>query len=311
VAFPLLIVVGPTASGKTNLSVALAEQLNGEVVSADSVQIYRHFDIGSGKPTLPERRGVPHHLIDEVDAHTPIDAAQFAALAEQRIEDIRARGHLPIVCGGTFLWVRALVHGLVPAPPKDETLRTEHRELVAQRGRAALHQQLAAVDALSAQRLSPNDFVRVSRALEVFQLTGKTLSELQAMHGFKEHKHRAILMGIKHTPEALTARIETRVADMFARGWLEEVRWLRERGYGDTRPMGAVGYREINAAFAQSSAPDVTALQTSIVQKTRVFARRQRTWLREQPVIWLSSLDQSNDASVVEQARALLGTTSD
>ncbi|HEX2882404.1 MAG TPA: tRNA (adenosine(37)-N6)-dimethylallyltransferase MiaA [Polyangiaceae bacterium] len=306
----LLLVVGPTASGKTNLSIALAEQLNGEVVSADSVQIYRHFDIGSGKPTLQERRGVPHHLIDEVDAQTPIDAAQFAALAEQRIQEIRGRGRLPIVCGGTFLWVRALIHGLAPAPPKDDSLRAQHRELVELQGRAALHQQLATVDASSAQRLSPNDFVRVSRALEVFQLTGKTLSELQASHGFKEHKHRAILLGITHTPEALTARIETRVADMFARGWLDEVRSLRERGYRGTRPMAAVGYREVNAALDQTAAPEVPALMASIVQKTRVFARRQRTWLREQPVTWLS-IAQSNDVAVGEQARALLETTSD
>jgi tRNA dimethylallyltransferase len=307
-ASTLLFVVGPTASGKTNLSIALAKQLNGEVISADSVQIYRHFDIGSGKPTLLERRDVPHHLIDEVDAHTPIDAAQFATLAEQRIEEIRKRGRLPIVCGGTFLWARALIHGLAPAPPKDDTLREQHRVLVAQQGRAALHQQLAAVDASSAQRLSPNDFVRVSRALEVFQLTGKTLSELQSVHGFKEYKHRAVLFGVKHTPEALTARIEARVSDMFARGWLEEVRALRERGYRETRPMGAVGYREINAALDQGAAPDLTALMAGIVQKTRVFARRQRTWLREQSVTWLSP-DQSDDVALAEQVRTLLRTT--
>lgn len=301
----LLVVVGPTASGKTALSIALAEQLNGEVLSADSVQIYRYFDIGSGKPTLQERRGVPHHLIDELDAHTPIDAAQFAARAEQGIAEVRRRGKLPIVCGGTFLWVRALLHGLAPAPPKDDALRAQHQTLVEQQGRAALHQKLMDVDAVSAQRLAPNDFVRVSRALEVFQLTGKTMSELQAIHGFKERRHRAVLVGIQHTPEELTTRIATRVADMFERGWLAEVRTLRERGYQQTRAMNAVGYREVNAALEQSGEPDLAALSAAVVQKTRVFARRQRTWLREQPVTWLS-IAQANDASVAQHVRKLL-----
>ncbi len=301
----LLVVVGPTASGKTALSITLAEQLNGEVLSADSVQIYRHFDIGSGKPTLQERRGVPHHLIDELDAHTPIDAAQFAARAEQRIAEIRQRGKLPIVCGGTFLWVRALLHGLAPAPPKDDTLRAQHQSLVEQHGRAALHQKLAEIDVVSAQRLAPNDFVRVSRALEVFQLTGKPMSELQAIHGFKEHKHRAVFIGIQHTPDELTARIATRVTDMFERGWLAEVRTLRERGYQQTRAMNAVGYREVNVALEDSSSPDLIALNAAVVQKTRVFARRQRTWLREQPVTWLS-VAQANDASVSQHVAKLL-----
>jgi tRNA dimethylallyltransferase len=307
---PLLLIVGPTASGKTGLSVALAKRLNGEVVNADSVQIYRHFDIGSGKPTVQERGDVPHHLIDELDAHQPIDAAQFAALAEQRIEAIRQRGKLAIVCGGTFLWVRALLYGLAPAPPKDEQLRAQHQALVSERGRPSLHHQLAQVDPASAKRLSPNDFVRVSRALEVFQLTGTPMSELQAQHGFKERKHRAALVGIKHTPEELTTRIRARVTQMFARGWLDEVRWLRERGYRETRPMSAVGYREINEAFDQSAVPNLDALTTLVVQKTRVFARRQRTWLREQPVTWFSS-DQANDPGIGEQTLALLNSVSD
>jgi tRNA dimethylallyltransferase len=302
---PLLLVVGPTASGKTNLSISLAKQLNGEIISADSVQIYRHFDIGSGKLGLHERQEIPHHLIDELDAHTPIDAAQFAERAEQRIADVRQRGRLPIVCGGTFLWVRALLYGLAPAPAKDEALRDQHRALIEQQGRAALHRQLAEVDPASAARLSPNDFVRVSRALEVFQLTGKPISELQAQHGFRQPKHRAVLLGIKHSPEALTMRIEARVHDMFQRGWLAEVQSLRERGYQDTRAMASVGYREVNAALQQTSTPDQAQLALSVVQKTRVFARRQRTWLREQPVHWLT-IEQASTSAVAEQAQALL-----
>src|SRR5690606_7036261 len=164
---PLLVIVGPTASGKTELAVQVAEASNGEIVSADSVQVYRGFDIGSGKPSAEQRRRAPHHLIDVCDPLDAMDAARWAALAEASISDIVSRGRRPIVCGGTYLWVRALIFGLAAAPPGDPTLRAQHRALVDAEGRAALHARLAAADPQAAARLSPNDFVRVSRALEV------------------------------------------------------------------------------------------------------------------------------------------------
>ncbi|HMR06866.1 MAG TPA: tRNA (adenosine(37)-N6)-dimethylallyltransferase MiaA, partial [Polyangiaceae bacterium] len=179
----LLVVVGPTASGKTELALKMAQRLHGEIVSADSVQVYRHFDIGSGKPSADEQARATHHLVDIVDPTDSMDAAAWAARADAAIRDIRARGRVPIVCGGTFLWVKALLRGLSPAPRGDETLRAAHRAIAEAEGRSALHARLAQVDAASAERLNPNDFVRVSRALEVFELSGKPMSQWQAEHG--------------------------------------------------------------------------------------------------------------------------------
>jgi tRNA dimethylallyltransferase len=285
----VVAVVGPTASGKTDFAIVLAERLGGEVISADSVQIYRHFDIGSGKPTEAERRGIPHHLIDAVEPTDEVDASIFAQRATSAIEEVAARGRLPIICGGTFLWVRALLYGLAPAPPKDDAIRERHRAFVENHSRAALHEKLAAVDPQSHARLMPNDFVRVSRALEVFELTGKALSEFQREHGFKQLRYRARLVGVRHAREQLHARIEARVRRMLERGWVAEVEQLLKRGFGQTRPMGSVGYAQVRAALEQSTPIDDERLVQDVAQVTRVFARRQRTWLRDQPVQWLTS----------------------
>ncbi|HVU03105.1 MAG TPA: tRNA (adenosine(37)-N6)-dimethylallyltransferase MiaA [Polyangiaceae bacterium] len=283
----LLVLVGPTASGKTALSLRLADRLGGEVVSADSVQVYRGFDIGSGKPTPEERARVPHHLVDVRDATEPLDAAAWAALADTAIADIRARGRVPIVCGGTFLWVRALLHGLSPVPPADPGVRARHSRLVEAQGRAALHAELARVDPEAAARLAPNDTVRVSRALETFELTGVPQTKWHAEHAFKDVRHPARLVGIRHSSDELTERIRARVNGMLDAGFVEEVRALAAAGYRDTRPMQSVGYREVLAAL-DAGALDRALLAESIVRATRIFARRQRTWLREQPVLWLT-----------------------
>jgi tRNA dimethylallyltransferase len=284
---PLTVVVGPTASGKTALAARLAESVGGEVVSADSVQVYRRFDIGAGKPTADERSRAPHHLIDAADPLEPMDAARWASLAERAIADIRARGRVPVVCGGTFLWVRALVLGLAPAPPADSVVRARHKEVVSAEGRGALHTALAAVDAVSANRLSPNDFVRVSRALEVFELTGRPMSAWHSEHGFRETRHVARFVGLRHTPDELSARIAARTDTMLAAGWIDEVRALLDAGFGEARAMKSVGYRQVAEALS-GEAPLGDALRDSIVRATRIFARRQRTWLREELVEWLS-----------------------
>ena len=284
---PLLVLVGPTASGKSALALRAAERLRGEVIGADSVQVYRRFDIGSGKPTAEERARVPHHLIDVADAREPMDAARWAELAEEALTDIRARGKVPIVCGGTYLWVRALLLGLVPAPPADEAIRARHRETAEQGGRAALHAELARVDAESAARLAPNDFVRVSRALEVYELTGKPLSAWHAAHGFRERRHPARLVGVRWAHDALSARIVERVRGMLAAGLVDEVRGLVRDGYGDCRAMGSVGYRQVKEALERGAPIDDAVLLDEIVRATRIFARRQRTWLRDEDVTWL------------------------
>jgi tRNA dimethylallyltransferase len=281
----LITVVGPTASGKTDLAVALARRWGGEVVSADSVQIYREFDVGSGKPTLDQRAGVPHHLIDALHPLDAIDARAYAMLADQAIAEIRRRGRVPVVCGGTFLWIKALVLGLADTPPADPAIRAKHAAIVAAGGREALHSDLRVVDPATAARLAPNDFVRVSRALEVFQLTGRPLSAWHAEHGFSRERYHARLVGVAQAREDLDRRIAARVASMLDRGWVEEVRLLIGRGYLDARAMASVGYKQVRA-HVEGSLPQ-SELEGAIVRATRVFARRQRTWLRDQPVTWV------------------------
>ena len=283
----LWVVVGPTASGKTSLAIELCEQHDGEIVSADSVQVYRHFEVGTGKPSAEERTRARHHLIDVIEPTEPMDAARFAELAELAIADIRARGKRPIVCGGTFLWVRALIHGLVPAPPADPKLRARHQARVEAVGRAGLHEDLARVDPEAAQRLAPNDFVRVSRALEVYELTSVRMSEWQARHGFKTSRHAARLLGVRREKDELDLRIRARCQAMLAAGWLDEARELLARGYHDSRPFASVGYKQVALALQKDGPIDHAELELSIFRATRIFARRQRTWLRDQPIEWL------------------------
>lgn len=284
----LWVVVGPTASGKTDLAVRLAERDSGEIVSADSVQIYRYFDIGSGKPSNDELARAPHHLIGEVEPTQEIDASTFASMADTAIRDIVARGKQPLVCGGTFLWVRALLFGLAKAPPADAGIRAEHKRFVEQFGRAALHAKLEQLDADSFKRLNPNDFVRVSRALEVVELTGKALSDFQAEHGFKLPRYDFKLIGVQQTPDQLSARIAERVRSMLEMGWEDEVRDLLARGFGETRPMASVGYRQVAESVKSEDPMPREQLLEAVVRVTRVFARRQRTWLRDEPVQWLA-----------------------
>jgi len=281
----IIAVVGPTASGKTDLACRLAERLHGEVVSVDSVQVYRRFDIGSGKPTAEELARAPHHLVGVLDPHDPVDAARYATLASHAIADIRARGKRPIVCGGTFLWVKALLQGLVEAPPASPEARARHAAIVESEGRAALHSLLATVDPKSAARLHPNDVLRVGRALEVFELTGRTLSELHEGHAFREVRYASRLVARRLSPETLTERIAQRVTHWLATGWVEEVAALCNEGLGDARAMGSVGYREVAAHVRGELTRE--ALADAIVRATRVFARRQRTWLNSADVTWL------------------------
>jgi tRNA dimethylallyltransferase len=283
----LLVIVGPTASAKTELAVELASRHPIEIISADSVQVYRHFDLGTGKPTAMERAQAPHHLLDCVEPMEPMDAARWARLADGVLEDIRARGRIPVVCGGSFLYVKALLFGLAAAPPADENVRLRHARLVAGQGKEALHAALSRVDPTSAARLNPNDRVRVSRALEVFELTGVPLSRWQAEHGFSSVRHRAKLVGVGWSREQLDERIRTRADAMLAHGWVEEVERLLEMGYAESRPMRSVGYRQIADALTGEAPVEATELRERIVRATRVFARRQRTWLRDQPVRWL------------------------
>ncbi|KYF81589.1 tRNA dimethylallyltransferase, partial [Sorangium cellulosum] len=224
----------------------------------------------------------PHHLVDVADPLEAIDAQRFAALAEAAIADIRGRGRIPIVCGGTFLWVKALLFGLSPAPPADAEVRARHRAIADAEGRAALHARLAEVDPESAARLAPNDLVRVSRALEIYERSGRTQSAWHAEHGFRERRHAARLLAVHRDRPELDRRIEARVAAWLEQGWADEVRALLARGYGDARAMGSVGYKQVREHL-EGRLP-AEELAPAIVRATRIFVRRQRTWLRDQAV---------------------------
>jgi tRNA dimethylallyltransferase len=284
----LLVLTGPTASGKTAAAVRLAEHFGGELVGADSVQVYRGFDIGAGKPKASELHGIAHHLLDVRDASQPLDAAEFARLADAAIAEVRARGKLPVVVGGSGLWLRALLRGLVAAPAVDAELRARLEAEALQGGVARLHARLAQIDAQAAAQIHPNDRVRVVRALEVFEQTGQPLGALRGAHALGAPRYRALRVVLELPADELGRRIEQRTGAMIAEGFEAEVRRLLERYGREARPLGAVGYREMVAHVCDGVALDETV--RAINRATRIYARRQRTWLRSEPgERWLAS----------------------
>ncbi|MGC3998506.1 MAG: tRNA (adenosine(37)-N6)-dimethylallyltransferase MiaA [Anaeromyxobacter sp.] len=282
----LLVIAGPTASGKTALAVALARRLGGEIVNADSQQVYRGLDVGTAKPTAAERAAVPHHLLDLVEPGEGMDAARFAALADQAIADIAARGRFPVVAGGTGLYVRTLLHGVVAAPGRDPALRARLEAEAAALGRPALHARLAALDPAAAARIRENDLVRIVRALEI--AAGGTLpSDLHAAHAFQPDRYDATLLALDPPREALHARIDGRVVEMFRGGLLEEARGLLARTGGALPERLPIGYAEA-AACVQGALPEAEAVRRVQVAHRR-YARRQVIRLRkERGVVWVA-----------------------
>jgi tRNA dimethylallyltransferase len=282
----VMCLVGPTASGKTTLALELGEVLGAEVVSVDSRQIYRRMDIGTAKPTPDERRRVRHHCLDLIDPEETFDAARFRAAATHALDDVRARGRHALVVGGTGLWVRVLLRGLCPAPPRAPAVRAALRALAAQRGPDELHRHLAVLDPPAAARVHPRDTVRVERALEVVFSSGRRLSDWQAAHRFAESSYDALLVGLAVALPDLEECIAARARRMVTAGFADEVRRLRASGLADTAPAWAsVGYREMRAHV--DGACDLEAAVGSLVVSTRRFAKRQRTWFRAEPgVLW-------------------------
>jgi tRNA dimethylallyltransferase len=276
----LTVIAGPTASGKSSLALRLAERVGGELVSADSQQVYRHFDIGTAKPTTDELARVPHHLISVVDPLQPFSAARYQALADAAIADIAARGKRVIVVGGTGLYLRVLLHGVVEAPPGDPSLRrTLEAEAEAEReGRTALHARLAAVDPASAARIPPNDRVRLVRALEIHALTGTPASVWRSEHAFAPDRYPFDLWVLAPEREALYRAINERTQAMFDHGLLDEVRSLVARGFGEAPVMKSVGYREARQAL-DGELPIEEAVRQA-AQATRHYAKRQLTWFK-------------------------------
>lgn len=284
---PILVIAGPTATGKTGTAIALARWLEGELVGADSVQVYRGFDIGSAKPTADDLGDIEHHLIDVIDPDEDIDAVAYARMADQAITDIRARGRLPIVVGGTGLWIRALLRGLVEVPPVDLAVRQRLEAIAQAEGAEALHARLTEVDPLTAQAVHPNDALRIVRALEVYEQTGTPLGKLRAEHALGEPRYRAVFVVLDMDRDRHADIITARVQAMLDAGWADEVRRLHERWGDDVRPFQSVGYREMLAHVRDGVPLEETRQQ--IRKSTWTYARRQRTWFNGEPgVSWVS-----------------------
>ncbi|MCG5537412.1 tRNA (adenosine(37)-N6)-dimethylallyltransferase MiaA [Halorhodospira sp. 9622] len=282
-AAPVVFIMGPTAVGKSELALSLAERLGGEIVSVDSAQIYRGLDIGTAKPSRAVRARCPHHLIDIRDPVERYSAAEFARDAQAAIAAIRGRGRLPVLVGGTGLYFQALQHGLSPMPPADTRIRAELAAEEAAHGVQALHRRLWALDPESAARLHPNDSQRIQRALEVYRLTGRPLSEVQREPGLPG-LDEAPLKVILEPPERawLHRRIEARFRAMLAAGLVGEVVALHRRGdLGEELPaIRAVGYRQV-WHYLEGACDHPTMIRQGL-RATRQYAKRQITWLRGQ-----------------------------
>ena len=304
---PVVVVTGPTASGKTPLAIRVAERIGGEIVNADSVQVYRYLDIGTAKPTPAARARVPHHLLDVVTPDVAYSAGRYAREARAAAALIHARGRPVVLTGGTGLYIRAFLEGLVPGGAADPELRgrleKEHQRAVEEGDPERLHRRLRERDPTAAARIHPNDLRRVVRALELCELSGGSASGLRDRHRFGDRPYRSLHLVLDPGREALGARIDARCRAMLEGGLLQEVRGLRARGYGpELRPMQSIGYRHLGPV-AEGSDTLAHALE-GMQRDTRRFARRQLTWLRRvEGAIWLDPADQG---AVLGAAEAFL-----
>lgn len=293
----LLAVVGPTASGKTALSVALARQLGGEVISCDSMQVYCGMDIGTAKPTVDERCGIPHHMIDVADPHMPYSAAEYVVAAKKCISGIAARGKLPILCGGTGMYLDSLLRGGFEETATDPALRQELLDFAAKSGAHALHERLRAVDPASADAIHENNVKRVVRALEIYESTGMTKTETDARSRLLDSPYSATVIGLDYPDrEILYHRIAGRVDRMLEDGLIEEMRALDAEGVFDSNATAAqaIGYKEI-LPYLRGCCTLEEAKET-LITATRRYAKRQLTWFRAKEYVhWIEMM---NDGTV-------------
>jgi tRNA dimethylallyltransferase len=300
--FPLLVVAGPTASGKTALALRLAEELGGEIVSCDSVAVYRLMEIGTAKPTLEERARVPHHCLDLYWPDEACTAGDYARHAREAIAGIRERGRIPIVAGGTGLYLRALLEGLAPAPQRDDALRERLRERAERRGSAWLHRVLQRLDPRAAKLIHANDVPKLVRSIEVTLAARQPRTQQWQAGRDPLRGYRVLKMGLAPPRERLYERINTRAAAMFERGLLAETEMLRERFGDDCRALGALGYVQAMGVLRGEMTLDeaVAAAQ----QGHRNYAKRQGTWFRrETGMRWLAGF--GDEAAVQDEALEL------
>ena len=299
---PLILIAGPTGVGKTALSLKLAERLETEIINADSMQVYRHMDIGTAKATADERRRVPHHLLDVVEPSQPFDAARYRELALPVVEALHGRGRAPLVAGGTGLYMKALTQGICPAPPVDPAVRDQLMREATERGLSALHEELCRVDPELGARLHPNDRQRILRAIEVFRVSGKPLSRWQEAHRFKERLFPTIKIFLTRNREEVYARIDRRVLAMMEEGFLEEVSSLLAMGFGpELKPMQSLGYRQLVRHLRGELS--IEAAVEEIQRETRRYAKRQMTWFRADPEFrWMDAGEAEGVFEWVEEA---------
>jgi len=305
-SLPLLVVIlGPTASGKTALSLHVAEQMQGEIISCDSVAVYRELEIGTAKPSREERQRVAHHLIDIAGPQELVTAGDYSRLARQAIADVAARGHLPIVVGGSGLYLRALLEGLFAGPPRSEELRSRLRERAAERGSDYLHKLLRRIDPAAAQTIHANDVPKVVRALEVSLSARAPMTDLwqhgrDALQGF-----RILRIGLNPRREALYEHINQRAREMFSAGLLEETRMLVDRYGAAVWPLNSLGYKQ-----AMQHLNGELSLEQAIVaaqQGHRNYAKRQMTWFRREPEVhWITEF--GSDPAVQKRIVDLIKT---
>lgn len=303
----LICICGPTASGKTALSVALAKQLHTEIISADSMQIYRGMDIGTAKPTAVERQGVPHHLLDICAPSEPFSVARYVELADAAAQDVLSRGMIPIVAGGTGLYMDALIEcSTFSGDETDLSVREKYQRMAAEQGNAAVHACLAKVDPEGAERLHPNNLKRVIRALEVYEQTGMTIDAFNRLHKRPAPKYAALKIGICPAErQTLYDRIDRRVDQMLADGLLEETKRLLDSGALAGTAAQAIGYKEL-LGYLQGDAPlaDCVAL---LKQRSRNYAKRQLTWLkRDDNIHWIYYNNEEELPAILQEATEYL-----
>ena len=303
---PLLVVVlGPTASGKTALSLALAERFHGEIVNCDSVAMYREFDIGTAKPTASERARVPHHLVDCLAPNGHITAGEYARQARQVLDQIKARGHLPVLAGGTGLYLRALLDGLFPGPQRSEELRERLREQVDRRGSSYLHRILRRLDKAAAEKIHANDTPKLIRGIEVCLASRQKMTDLWQQHGRDPLRgFRILRFGLDPDRQALYHRINRRAQQMFDAGLVEETQRLLEK-YGEAAgPLSSLGYKQA-VQLLRGELTREQALQAA-QQAHRNYAKRQMTWFRREPEVhWLRGF--GDDLQIQEISAAKVG----